>query len=256
MEIKLESLNDSLINMRTIIIEDEEDAQSLLQKIINEYCSEVDIIGHAKDVKSAISLIQESKPDFILLDIQITGGTGFEVLDSFTDINFDIIFTTAYEEYALKAFDYEAIHYLLKPYSPKTVIEAINRIKKKKSDIKLIRQLINQFSGTKKLSNRLAIHSNEGIEFVEIDRIIRLEADRSYCSIYIEEGQKLTVSKPLRTLSEELAPYQFFRSHESHLINLKKLKKYINEDGGYLLMMDDSVVPLARRRKAEILKIL
>jgi len=242
--------------MRTIIIEDEKDAQSLLHKIIIEYCNEVDVVGHAKEVKSAISLIQKSKPDFIFLDIQITGGTGFDVLDSLTEIDFDIIFTTAYEEYALKAFDYEAIHYLLKPYSPKTVIEAVTRVKKKKSDINLIHQLINQFSGEKALPNRLTIHSNGGIEFVEIDQIIRLEAARSYCSIYMEEGHKLTVSKPLRILDEELAPYHFFRSHESHLINLKKLKKYINEDGGYLLMMDDSVVPLARRRKAEILKIL
>lgn len=189
------------------------------------------------------------------MDIQIIGGTGFDILDNFEEINFDIIFTTAYEEYALKAFDYEAIQYLLKPYSPKNVIDAVNRLKKKKSDLKLIRKIL-QSSNKEKLSNRLTIHSNEGIEFIDIDRIIRLEADRSYCSIYMEEGQKLTVSKPLRILEEELTLYTFFRSHESHLINLKKLKKYVNEDGGYLLMTDDSVVPLARRRKAEILKLL
>lgn len=241
--------------MRTIIIEDEADAQSLLRKIIDEYCSEVDLLGSATDVKSGIALINEVKPDFIFLDIQIIGGTGFDILDNFEEINFDIIFTTAYEEYALKAFDYEAIQYLLKPYSPKNVIDAVNRLKKKKSDLKLIRKIL-QSSNKEKLSNRLTIHSNEGIEFIDIDRIIRLEADRSYCSIYMEEGQKLTVSKPLRILEEELTLYTFFRSHESHLINLKKLKKYVNEDGGYLLMTDDSVVPLARRRKAEILKLL
>ena len=178
------------------------------------------------------------------------------MLDSFSELDFDVVFSTAYEEYALRAFDYEAIHYILKPYSPKNVVEAVNRVKKKKSDLKLIQQLAEKFSREKKLSNRLTIHSNEGIEFVDIDRIIRLEADRSYCSIYLEEGQKLTVSKPLGILDDELATYQFFRSHESHLINLQKLKKYINEDGGYLLMKDDSIVPLARRRKAEILKML
>lgn len=242
--------------MRTIIIEDEADAQSLLRKIITEYCSDVELLGTTADVISAIALINELKPDFIFLDIQINGGTGFDVLDSFEELDFDIIFTTAYEEYALKAFGYDATHYLLKPYSPKNVIDAVSRLQKKKSDFKLIRKLLDKNSNVDKLSNRLAIHSNEGIEFIDIDRIIRLEADRSYCSIYMEEGQKLTVSKPLRILDEELTPYKFFRSHESHLINLKKLKKYVNEDGGFLLMTDDSVVPLARRRKAEILKIL
>jgi len=242
--------------MRTIIIEDEVDAQSLLRKIITEYCNEVEIVGVVPDVKSAISLIEKMKPDFIFLDIQINGGTGFEVLDNLQEIDFDIIFTTAFEEYALKAFDYQAIHYLLKPYSPKGVIEAVNRVKNKKSDIKLIRQLAAQYSKEKKIKNRLTIHTSEGIEIIEIERIISVEADRAYCYVYMEAGQKLMVSKPLRILEEALVDYNFFRSHDSHLINLDKLKKYVSEDGGYLVMTDDSKVPLARRRKAEILKIL
>lgn len=242
--------------MRTIIIEDEQDAQSLLRKIINEYCNEVEIIGIVADVKSAISMIEKMKPDFVFLDIQINGGTGFEVLDNFHEINFDIVFTTAYEEYALKAYDYKAIHYLLKPYSPKSVIEAVNRAKNKKSDIKLIRQLAEKFSKEQKINNRLTIHTSEGIDIIEIESIISVEADRAYCYVYMEDGQKHIVSKPLGLLEKALEHHNFFRSHDSHLININNLKKYVNEDGGYLVMMDNSRVPLARRRKAEILKIL
>lgn len=242
--------------MRTIIIEDEVDAQSLLQKILDEYCLDIHVLGAATGITTGISLIQEVQPDFIFLDIQLIDGTAFELLEKIEDINFDIIFTTAFEEYALKAFDYDAVHYILKPYSPKSVMQAVERVKKKRVSTKWIQEVKQHLSKQKNRFDRLSLNTADGIELIDIDSIIGIEADRSYSIIKTIDGKRKTVSKPLSYFAKELEGHNFFRSHDSHLIHLKNLKKYCNEDGGYLLMIDESVVPLARRRKAEILKLI
>ncbi len=237
--------------MTTVIIENEKDSQSLLKKILNEFCPQVEILSIVGSVNAAKHQLKQHQPDFVFLDIQIDGGTAFDLLDQMEEREFEVIFTTAYDEYAVKAFKYEALHYILKPYNPIDIQEAISRIT---PQIALTQT--NILAGLRNEIRRLRVNTNSGFQLYDIDKIIRVEADRSYCNIYLEDELKITISKPLSHLEQQLKDYNFFRSHESHLINLDKLVEYDSEEGNFLLMSDQTKVPLARRRKSEIINIL
>jgi len=243
--------------LRAAIIENELDAQSLLSSIISEFCPNLSLVGTAASISNGLTMLEETKPDIVFLDIEIEEGTSFEMLSKIPNYNFNIIFTTAYDHYALEAFKYGAIDYLLKPYSPQDVLAAIERVHKSHYDNAIfnrIEYLLKQ--NTSSSGSRIAINTSDGISFISINDIIRIEADRSYCYLHLSDGEKLLVSKPLKELESQLQPANFFRVHSTHLINTDYIKKYSKEDGGTIIMTDGSIISIARRRKQEFLETI
>lgn len=242
--------------MRTaIIIEDEYDAQMLLTSILEQYCPDVTVLGTASTIADGKRLIIEEKPDIVFLDIQLGEETGFELLDQLSGHSFKLIITTAYQDFALKAFEYEAIDYVLKPYSPKSILLAIERVKKQVVDNQVYKRLESLLSRQKSLS-KVSLPTSEGYTMLCSSNIVHLVADRSYSYVHLSSAEKLLLSKSLKEIEALLPSASFFRLHASHLVNLNHVEKYVKDDGGYVLMSDGKQVPIARRRKAEFLELL
>ncbi len=237
--------------LTAVIIDDEVDAVYSIELIINEYCSNVSIVGKANSATEGRDIILEKKPDLIFLDIEMPRGTGFDLLEMLPERNFDIIFITAYNNWAIKAFKYSAVDYILKPIDIDELIEAVNKVEKNSSskgfsEDKYQALLENIKVNTNK---KLSISTSEGIEYVEISKIIRFEGEGSYSKVYIVDQPVLLISKNLKEFQELLSKNNFFRTHNSHLINLEFVKKYVLKDGGHIEMKDDSIVPISRRKK-------
>ena len=237
--------------LTAVIIDDEVDAVYSIELIINEYCSNVSIIGKANSAIEGRDLILEKKPDLIFLDIEMPRGTGFDLLEMLPERNFDIIFITAYNNWAIKAFKYSAVDYILKPIDIDELIEAVNKVEKNSSsrgfsDDKY-QALLENINVNK--NKKLSISTSEGIEYIEVSKIIRFEGEGSYSKIYIVDQPVLLISKNLKEFQELLSENNFFRTHNSHLINLEFVKKYVLKDGGHIEMKDNSIVPIARRKK-------
>jgi len=237
----------------TVIIEDEVDAQNLLSNILEQYCPTIQVVGIASDMQEGIRMINSLQPKLVFLDIQLGEQTGFQLLDQLVGPTFQLVITTAYPDFALKAFEYEALDYVLKPYTPNSIISAVNRAMKR-TNTDSIYQKLESLIHEKKGVAKINLPTSDGIILINHEDIIRVEADRAYSCIYLINGQKEVVSKPLKEIQEQLPAHLFYRAHTSHLINLQQLEKYSNEDGGYAVMSDQSQVPIARRRKNEFLE--
>lgn len=233
--------------MKTAIIENEVKAQRLLSKIVKEYCPELELVGIANSVSTGRQLILEENPDLIFLDIQLDDGDGFDLLDVLTTHDLKVIFTTAYNDYAIKAFKYEAVDYLLKPISPKDVMKAVEKVTKIRDSQLSYKQLKSLLEHTQ--NNKLSISTQEGVSIIPKSDIVRIEGDGAYATIYLLNGEKEMVSRSIGNLEKEISSDDFLRIHTSHLINKNHLRKYIREDGGYALMSTGAQVPVSRRKK-------
>lgn len=231
-----------------IIVEDEVDAQNLLSKILAEYCPDLTLLGISSEIESAKELISLTKPQLLFLDIQLQTGTSFQLLDEIDHNKYKIIFTTAYEEYALKSYKYETIDYILKPYSPTDVMTAVNKVK---------RQLINLEDKIATENLTISLSTHKGLSVITISDIIRLEAERSYCTLYLASSkQSILISKPLKEIESLLPDTIFFRPHTSHLININYVHEFSTVKGGVAILTDKTIVPVSRRRKQEFLSKL
>ena len=241
--------------LNAIIIDDEEDARSTLRAFIKQYCPQVDIIEEGTGVQDGYRKVLSLQPDLVFLDIQMDDGTGFDLLEKIRAPKFNLIFCTAFDEYAIKAFKFSAIDYLLKPIDPDELIEAVSKVKKDdKSAQPRIESLIENRS--QKEMDRITLSSQEGLTFVNLENIRRLESDSNYTHFFLTTGEKITVPKSLKEYELILPISKFFRTHQSHLVNLSYVKKFMREDGGYVLMDDGSEVLVARRRKEEFIAVL
>lgn len=240
--------------LRAAIIENEVSAQHLLSKIIEEYCPNLSLIGIAATITEAKELLETEKPELVFLDIQLDDGDGFELLDLLESQSPKIIFTTAYDNHAIRAIKYNAMDYLLKPISPQEVIRAVQKVTDANRNItnEEFRKLIEQLNAHN--DGKLSIHTAEGISLIPLQDIIRIEADGAYSYIYLTDGSREVVSKSIGTLENEIHPKTFIRVHSSHIIQTNHLRKYVKEDGGYALMKDGAQVPVSRRRKAVLLE--
>jgi len=243
-----------LAKLKALIIEDEEDALVLLSSIIKEYIPSIEVLGSATNLKGSLDLMSNMQPDLVFCDIQLQDCNIFDILDTLETIPFKLIFTTAYDEYALSAFKYNAVHYILKPYTPSEVIEAINRIHKSNTDGELIKRLAQELNRQK--TNRIAISSFGQIKMINIHNIIYIEAERSYSSIYTKGSASILTSRPLREFNDILPDHLFIRVHTSFLVNIDHISEFIKEDGGILVLSDNSKIPVSRRRKKEVIRIL
>lgn len=242
--------------MKAIIIDDEQKGRESLQKLINEYCKYIDVIALASDVEEGYALITIHKPHIVFLDIEMPGGSGFSLLDKFNIIDFKVIITTAFDDYAIKAIKHHAFDYLLKPIDVDELQRSVDPIRRT-IESSVLNDSPNA-SGHQKLSltSRLALPIKEGIFYMTVSEIVRIESDGGYSTFYATDGKKYVVSKNLKEYEDILPEKEFFRIHRSHLINIKKVKKYIKTDGNFIEMEDGSVVEISRRKKEEFLEMM
>lgn len=240
--------------IRIAVIDDEAKARETIIKIISLSEVEIQVVGEAADVDSAVSLIQSKSPDLVLLDINLINGTGFDVLRKFSEIKFKVIFITAHEEYAITAFKFSAVDYILKPVVASELLDAVDRamdeIQKEDTEIKLGALLANMDA-----IKKIVLKTAESIHIVNVSNILRCEADVNYTTFYLNNAEQLLVSKTLKEFAELLIPAGFFRTHQSHLVNLEHVIRYDKAEGGHLVMVDESIVPVSSRKKDELFKI-
>lgn len=246
--------------IKTIIIDDEMASREALAGLVRKYCPEIEVVAMADSVKTGIAAIEKHEPELIFLDVEMPFANGFDLLNSINNIDFEVIFTTAYDQYALKAIKFSALDYLLKPIDSEDLIEAVTKIsktKKRSSSVEsgihtLIQNLKTDVDGNKKI----ALPTLEGLEFVKLQDIIRCSATGNYTEFYLINDNKFISSKTLKQFEDILEDYNFFRAHHSHLINLDHIKKYYKGDGGHVVMTDGSVVTISKRKKPEFLEKL
>lgn len=245
-----------------VIIDDEPRARVLLEAILETYCPQLLVKAFCEDLPSGVKAIHKYQPDLVFLDIEMPGHSGLEILDFFdTDqLNFKIIFTTAYSEYALKAFKFSAIDYVLKPLDHTEIVEAVNRFitTKKQSQFQLLKALQqNLNSQTNWVNRRLVLSTSEGFHFINPSQIVFIKGESAYSKFYLEDGSNLLVSKNLKQFEEILMDLpSFFRSHKSYIVNLQHALKYIRADGGYLLVKGNQRILVSADKLDEMLKQL
>ncbi len=245
--------------LRAIIIEDEWHSQEALRNMIEEFCDGLEVVAVADSIASGIAAINAHSPAVVFLDIEMKDGTGFDLLQQFLTVSFEVIFTTAYNEYAVKAFKVNAVDYLLKPIDLDELKLAVEKVKEKnnKANQQLqIESLINEFKTKKSANQKITIATSEGYEFIAIDSIVYCEAKGAYTKFVLEGGRKVLVSKHLKEYENILGPFGFHRSHNSFLINTAYVDKYVKSDGGYLVMKNGDAVSISLKRKDSLLKIL
>jgi two-component system, LytTR family, response regulator len=245
--------------MRTLIVDDEKKARETIRSIIQLYCSEIKIVGEADSVSSGIELIKKEKPDLIFLDINLNDGSGFDLLKQFNPITFKTIFITAYQEHALKAFRFSALDYILKPVNPDELIAAVEKAKnfQIKEDINVkFESFITNMENISREVKKIVLKTSDSIYVVNVNEIVRCEADGNYTSFFLSNGKKILVSNTLKEYDDMLSPYNFFRAHQSHLVNIDYISSYEKKEGGYLIMKDKSEVPVSTRKKEPLLRLL
>jgi two-component system, LytTR family, response regulator len=252
--------------LRAVIIDDEANARQTLQSMLQLVAPEIEVCGEAKNVELGIELIHAQKPNLVFLDVQMPGKTGFDLLRSFEKLDFGVVFTTAYQEYALKAFRFSAIDYLLKPIDPDELQEAVAKYKDTvnevdKKQLEILQEHLNVPHTEVKIrkanaGQRIALPSAEGVHFVNLSEIIHCESLGSYTKFHLQSGQKIVVSKVLKEYEDILDNYQFFRVHQSNIVNLEHIKRYVKGDGGQIWMINNTEIEVSRRRKDEFLELL
>lgn len=246
--------------INAIIVDDEAHCVSRLSGLLQEHCkSSVRILDSFDTVDKAIDGSLRLRPDLVFLDMQIHNKTGFDLLKSFDEIKFDVIFTTAYEKYAVQAFKFSAIDYLLKPIDGTELKNAIDKLQERLSTLetaKKIDMLFNNMKATQGAQKRIGVHTINGITYIAVSDIIRCESDINYTTIYLKDHKKMVVAKTLKEFDELLSEYNFFRVHNSHLVNLSLVKHYHKGKGGYIVMEDGSEIAVSTRRKDDLLQRL
>lgn len=244
------------MNIKAVIIDDVKKAIQNLEKDLKIYCPDIEIIGSAEGVVSGIRLIRSVKPELVFLDIQMNDGSGFDLLDLVGEENMTIIFVTAFNEHALQAIKYSAIDYLLKPVDPDELVKAVARVKKtKQSSATNVQVLKEHLSLKNKTSDVLALNTQEKIHVVKLQDIIRCESQGNYTEFYFAQGKKIVVTNTLKDYEELLKERNFFRVHQSHLVNTKHILEFIKSQDA-LLMSDKQLIPVSVRKRTEVVQML
>jgi two-component system, LytTR family, response regulator len=247
--------------IKAVIIDDEQHSIDTLKWKLENYCPDVTLQAAFDNPAEGIKYLKKSPPDLLFLDIEMPLLNGFDVLEELgRDISFDIIFTTAYDNFGIQAVKFSALDYLLKPVQNKELKDAIDKHMKKtqhrvpQGQIDIL--LSNIDAEKKGKLGKIALASKESIEFVDAQEIICCEANSNYTNIYMDEGRKRVISRTLKEFEEMLLPYQFFRPHNSYLINLRRVREFVRGDGGFLVMENKMKIPVSKSRREELLDLL
>lgn len=246
--------------MKTIIIDDELDSVESLSTELKAYCPEVELVGSFTDSREGLQFILNAKPELVFLDIEMPFLNAFELLQQCTEVPFHVIFVTAYDEYAVKAFDFNAIDYILKPVLKAKLILAVQKVLDKQNthlDKEHLKALMNNLRIQSRTGlESIALPTAEGFEFVQINTITYLQAESNYTWVFLSNHTKYLVSRTLKDMSAMLEFPQFFRAHQSYYINLNHAKKYIRGQGGSIIMINGAEIPVSRSNRDALIKIL
>jgi two-component system LytT family response regulator len=244
--------------LKAILVDDELSSLQNLQYKILEYCPTVKVVAQTQNPEEAVRLIQQFKPDVIFLDIEMPRMSGFKMLEQIAEVDFEVIFTTAYNHYAINAIRISAFDYLVKPVSIEELQNTVERlgfssVKKNRERAEMLKK---NLSSPKSQEDNIALPANDGLEFIQIKQIIRIESSSNYSKVVLQSGQQLLVTRQLKDFEELLQEYRFYRVHHSHLINLNFIAKYIRGDGGQIAMRNGDVIDVSRRKKEVFLKLI
>lgn len=239
--------------MKAVVIDDIKDARAGLIAELNQYCPNIEVVGEANGVVSGAKLIKSILPDVVFLDIMMEDGSGFDLLEIVEQEVKKVIFTTACDEFALKAFKYSAIDYLLKPIDKEELIAAVDKANKME-----VTSQLEVYKGVNNpgLEKRIVLHSLDKVHVLFVNEVVRCESNGNYTLFYTRSKEQILVTKTLKDFDELLTPFGFFRVHQSHLINLNELKEFIKVDGGYIVMKDGAEVPVSSRKKPVLMNKL
>ncbi|MEO6720807.1 MAG: LytTR family DNA-binding domain-containing protein [Ferruginibacter sp.] len=241
-----------------ILIDDESHSLEMTEWLLKTYCPQVTIQAMCNSAEAGIEAIHKYRPDVVFLDIEMPHMNGFDMLEKFDKLFFDVVFTTAYDQFAIKAFKYSALNYLLKPIDPDDLKETIRRIEEKKDvptreQIDLLMQSVKNVP--KPTTTRIALTTGDGMLFVSTSEIILCQADSNYTAVILTNGKKILVSKVLKDIDETLSGPDFYRIHNSFLINMNHINKYVRGDGGYVVMKDGTSVSISRSKRQEFMEM-
>jgi len=248
--------------IKVVIVDDEENSRETLRGKLELFCPEVEVTGEAGDVENGIGAITEQKPDAVFLDIQLAEGSGFDILEKIRDndeLDPKVIFITAHNEFAIKAIKFSALDYLLKPIDPEELVRAVRKVEedkglpKRAASFNVLVENIRQASDSPK---KIVIPTSDGMHVIKVNDIVRLESSSNYTTFYLDGQKSLLASKTLKEFDGMLSGYNFQRVHKSHLVNMNFLKRYVQTDGGYLVLEDGSKIPVANRKKEQLLSML
>lgn len=241
--------------IRTLLIDDEKNNRQIIADMLNAHIPHVSVIAEADGVKTGLAAIRRDHPELVMLDIRLEDGDAFDLLKQLGNIDFKIIFITAYEEYALKAIKFSALDYLLKPVVLEELKQAIEKVEKQISrDLNVqLSELSNNLKTTKK--KRIVLHTAEKLQLIPINEIVRCQAERNYTMFFLENGKKMIVSNPMKDYEDILSEQGFFRSHKSHLVNLSFVDAFVKADGGYIVLNDGTSLPVSVRKKNQLINL-
>jgi len=248
--------------IKTVLVDDDLNLRKGMKALIEKYAPDIQIVGEAENIADAINVISSTMPQVVFLDIQLSEGTGFDILEKLTklhgSISFQVVFITAHEQYAIKAFRFSALDFLLKPVDPEELQNVVEKIKitlQRNNDFDHIELLLENIR-KKDNFKRIALSTSDGIHLFNISEIIRCESADNYTKFFLKDGKNILISKTLKEYEELLSEHGFKRIHQSHLINLAYMKSYIKKDGGYVIMTDNSHLPISQRKKEHLQEIL
>ena len=244
--------------IRAILIDDELNSLQNLQQKLEGFCPDVAIVAVTQKPEEGIVLIRQHQPEVVFLDIEMPRMSGFRMLEQLGDYDFDIIFTTAYNHYSIDAIRISAFDYLVKPIGIEELQHAVERLSKSlhrqtKEKIDILKKSLNDSHSQE---DKIAISTSEGIEFIPIKNIIHIESKSNYSKIFLTDNKSMMVTKILKDFEEMLLPYNFYRVHNSHLINLTYIQKYVRSEGGHVMLQDGTLIDISRRKKEEFLKMI
>ena len=242
--------------MKAVIIDDEPDARSVLRRLAADFWPECQLVGEADGVQSGVRLLRQMPADVVFLDIQLGDGTGFDLLDFFPHPPFQVVFVTAYDNFALRAFRYHAIDYLVKPVAPNEFIQAADRLKAGVPALQMPLLEPLKASFREKKVDKIVVNTSDGMSFIPLDHILRMESDGSYTTFFLNTGEKVIASRLIKEFEELLPETDFCRIHQSHIVQVKYVRKFLKEDGGYALMSNGDKIPVSRRKKDAFLALL
>lgn len=246
--------------LRAILIDDEKSSLQSLQYELSEYCPEVEVVAQCKTPEQGLESIGTHKPDLLFLDIEMPGMNGFQLLQRCDKINFDVIFVTAYDQFAVRAFEFNAVDYLLKPVRKDQLILAVQKVMDNQVHHfpeEQLNALVNNIQLQGHIGiEKIALPTGEGYEFVHINNIVYLNAESNYTWVHLDSESKYLVSKTLKEMASMIPFPQFFRAHKSYLVNINHVARYIRGQGGYLVLDNDQHIPVARGQKEALMKLL
>ena len=243
--------------IKAILIDDEIHCVETLSMLINDFCPEVEIMQRCRSAKEGLAAVGKHQPALVFLDIEMPVMNGFEFLEQFTDIPFAVIFTTSYDQYAIKAIRFSALDYLLKPIDPNELVSAVKKVQEQRHlpFAEQFQMLLKQVHGKNSSFNKIAVPTAEGFELLPADQVVYCEANDNYTHLFLKNKNKIIACRTLKEMEEQLADFNFFvRVHHSFMVNLNEVTKYVRGEGGYLVMCEGSTVNVSRSRKDALMK--